>query len=963
MRRKAAATPVHPHVQGLLRLLPAADDRRQRSFVLASSAAAATALRDAVLAHRPGMLGVRFLTPTAFVTELLWLLREPAQDASLTPLAERGLLRAVLRATDNEVAAYALRHRPSLSALLATCREWLRGGAPSAQAAVSGWGQQTLAVAGALARALLAHPFDNRTKGIAAARCRLERGERPRHDLLVATVGDPMTADLEALLDALTRHVPATVLTHLPACELTPKLPTRSAHPTLEAELRAAAHRCGLALGDGQALRDMIVAAPRLGPYVPFLASAFAAEGIPLRAHAETALAHEPRGALAVHAARLLFDGAPTRSYLALAGADLQRAPLPPAEHHALEVEARSRGLAGHAALPERLAELLHERAPLAAAAVRRLATRAHAAAALQTSAQKARALDELLANELVAAAPGSRDADAAERLGETLRELLHADDAEFLLDALDLLQGRGLPIGARIGHAVQVVEYGDALAFPALHVSLLGAADDQLPQPTPPPTFFSDADREALGLPSRVATRAQQAQTLAQLASLPLASLHVSRPQTDTQGRVVGPSPLLATVLDDRLAGVVEHIERAHPLPRAAARVASGLAALDTAVTLLALQHGTAAAASKLLGARGSQTIKRVQRLEHFGGDLLCDGDIGDARRGDDTGTLSVSDLEMLARCAHQFFFRRELRVEALPPEPDALALAPGAVGSAVHALMAELHPRLVAAAGDATDIDATLLASELAPRLDAMLRANSPLAHTLPALHRILVRQWSRAVALSFADDARALRSYGITPLHQEHKMEGRVALGGGRELAMRGRADRIDRLADGSLRVIDYKTGNNPGAVLSTSDILKGRRLQMPVYAAMAEQTLNAELRDLGVRAVQPELLANGEFWLKWRYASDFLGGKFSDALRETLRVLADVRATGTFVPSNDANKVCRFCDFRAACRRLHPPSRERVFNSDRAEVRRYLGLRSKSIYAPMLGGVGLGGASAS
>ena len=90
-------------------------------------------------------------------------------------------------------------------------------------------------------------------------------------------------------------------------------------------------------------------------------------------------------------------------------------------------------------------------------------------------------------------------------------------------------------------------------------------------------------------------------------------------------------------------------------------------------------------------------------------------------------------------------------------------------------------------------------------------------------------------------------------------------------------------------------------------------------------------------------------------------DFLDGRFSDALRETLRVLADVRARGTFVPSMDADRVCRFCDFRAACRRLHPPSRERIWNSERGEVQRYLGLRGKSMYAPFLAGLGGRGAS--
>jgi RecB family exonuclease len=951
MRRKSAAPPIHPYVRDLLQVLPAAGSG-VRCCVLASSAAAAGALQAAVCAHRPGLLGVRFVTPAGLLAELAWWLGEPLPDEALPPLAERALLRGVLEATANDVARYALRHRATLHALWASCREWLRAGAP--RAVISPRATATLAVADAFARALIAHRTGNRTKNLATLRALAARGVLPRSKFLLVTVGAPPAREVANLLAQVAAATPQFTRHDVPAASGLAAQHGRSAHPNLDAELRAAAHRCGLWFASTASLADMVVAAPRLGPYVPFLWAAFRAEGIPLRAHAETALANEPRGALAVHAARLLFDGAPARSYLALLGSDLWRVPLAAAEHRALEVQARTRGLSGCTELPERLRAELAPAAPAAAAGVAALAAHARAAMQCVKSADKAAALAGLLASELAPPAPGTRDERAAARLHELLLELEHAEADAFLLDALDLLQDRGLPLhDDDAGGVVHVVEYADALAFPATHLTLLGAADEQLPQPAPLPIFFAAGDREALDLLSRSGARAEEAERLARLCALPTQALHVSRAQTDVQGRMVGPSPLLDAAFAALGVTAGEASERAHPLPRAAARTASGVAALDAAVTHLALQHGSPAAASQLLGARGAQVLKRVQRLERFAGDLACDGDVGAAATGAQERALAVSDLELLAKCAHQFFYRKELRVEPLPPEPDALALAPGAVGSAVHALLAELHQDLVAAAASSDALpEAQALAADLAPRLDALLRETSPLAYTLPALHHILVRQWSLAVARSFADDVRALRTYGIVPLHQEHRLAGQLSLGDGRVLAVRGRADRIDRLADGGLRVIDYKTGGNAGAVLSTTDILKGRRLQMPVYAAMASQTLAAPVRDLGVRAVRPDLEDGGEFWLRWRYAHDFLGGKLSDALGETLRVLVDLRARGTFVPSMDADRVCRFCEFRAACRRLHPPSRERVFQAGTPEVARYLALRGKSIYAPML-----------
>ncbi|MEZ5964452.1 MAG: PD-(D/E)XK nuclease family protein [Planctomycetota bacterium] len=955
-RAKAVATAMHPHVRWLCAHLPEGSGRHGRAFVLASSAEAATALRDSVVAERGGMLGVRFLTPVALARELSWLLGEPAGDDVLPPLAERAILCEVLRGQRGEAAPYALRHRASLGALLATCREWMRGGAPEPGAAapsLSNWGRETLAIARAFAAALAAHARESRGKRIARLRSLLAAGRRPRQPLFVAKVGDHDARDVLGVLDHLAACSDVQIVT-APAAEVPVAARSRSAHPTLDAELRAAAHRCALAFASGVTLRDMVVAAPRLGPYVPSLTVAFAAEGMPLRAHAETPITREPRGALAAHAVRLLFDGAPARAYLALAGSELAKEPLPPAEQHALEVRARTLGLSGAGALPERVVAALSDRAPAAAERVRRLAGRVRTAQDARTGEEKVDALIHLLDGELNEPATGSRDAEAAATLAELSTELRYAAADDFVGDALDLLQGRGLPVGPSGGEAVHVVEYGDALAFPARHLTLLGAADDQVPLPTPPPTFLSDHDRVALGLSPRATVRADETRRLVQLAALPTSALHVSRSQTDTQGRPVGPSPLLESTLAPVLAGCDETVERAHPQARALARVQSGLAPLDAAVVHVALIGSSAAAASKLLGARGAAATKRVATLERFAGDLAFDGDIGSDDDRERAGAVSVSSLEQLAKCAHQYLFQRVLRVQPLPPEPDALALAPSAVGANVHDLLAQLHARLGRAAQTDEVVDEAALAHELLPRLDAMLADASPLAHTLPGLHRILVRQWTDAVARTFADDVRALRTHGLTPLHQEHPLEGELDLGDGRSLSVRGRADRVDRLADGSLRIIDYKTGARPRQVLSTTEILKGRHLQMPAYAAMATQTLGGHVHDLGVRAVHPGLAGDDEFWLRWRYAQDFLGGKFTDALRETLQVLADVRASGTFVPGMDAARVCRFCEFRAACRRLHPPSRERVYNADRPTVQRYLRLRSKSTYQPVLGG---------
>ena len=63
--------------------------------------------------------------------------------------------------------------------------------------------------------------------------------------------------------------------------------------------------------------------------------------------------------------------------------------------------------------------------------------------------------------------------------------------------------------------------------------------------------------------------------------------------------------------------------------------------------------------------------------------------------------------------------------------------------------------------------------------------------------------------------------------------------VALGDGRRVRMRGKADRVDRRADGDLVVIDYKTGVRPHVRALDHDDpgTAGTHLQLPVYAYAA------------------------------------------------------------------------------------------------------------------------------
>jgi len=90
-------------------------------------------------------------------------------------------------------------------------------------------------------------------------------------------------------------------------------------------------------------------------------------------------------------------------------------------------------------------------------------------------------------------------------------------------------------------------------------------------------------------------------------------------------------------------------------------------------------------------------------------------------------------------------------------------------------------------------------------------------------PRLHRIA--DWA-------AEAERQRRLHAPTALVRS-EVEGRWAVPANSPFELRGRADRIERRPDGTLAILDYKTGVVPGG----ADVEAGRSPQLPLEAAMA------------------------------------------------------------------------------------------------------------------------------
>lgn len=174
----------------------------------------------------------------------------------------------------------------------------------------------------------------------------------------------------------------------------------------------------------------------------------------------------------------------------------------------------------------------------------------------------------------------------------------------------------------------------------------------------------------------------------------------------------------------------------------------------------------------------------------------------------------IRVTALDRLLGDPYQFYASEILRLKAL----DALDAEPSAAwkGTAVHDILERWHK------GEG-DLHA-LAVQELATM------SGHPLVRHLwwPRLQQAL--DW-------VIENTEALAAEDRVPLAWE--VDGEMPIAGA---VLKGRADRIDRLADGSLAILDYKTGAPP----SKAQVENGFALQLGLIGLMAREGAFAGVR---------------------------------------------------------------------------------------------------------------------
>ena len=168
----------------------------------------------------------------------------------------------------------------------------------------------------------------------------------------------------------------------------------------------------------------------------------------------------------------------------------------------------------------------------------------------------------------------------------------------------------------------------------------------------------------------------------------------------------------------------------------------------------------------------------------------------------------------------------------------------------------------------------------------------------------------------------------------------------------LHVKGVLDRVVRRSDGRV-IADYKTMGNLQNKVEIKKLLNGLEIQAALYPLLlradGETVPASEMVGVGPdflpHAGKPRPEPRAE--LTWKPSRRIEHPEYG--FEESLLVLGLLAGEGTF-PLSDHENVCRYCEFKPACRRLHEPTAERLKEHPAGAL--YQRLQDKAVSKPFL-----------
>jgi len=269
-----------------------------------------------------------------------------------------------------------------------------------------------------------------------------------------------------------------------------------------------------------------------------------------------------------------------------------------------------------------------------------------------------------------------------------------------------------------------------------------------------------------------------------------------------------------------------------------------------------------------------------------------------------------SVSAIETYLDCPFKFFAQHVLKLEEEPEDEE--IMDPRRQGQFVHDVF-ESFFRAWQAAGHRAITPANLeTARQMFTAVVDHALERLPVAEAGLERTRLL----GSPAAAGLGDAVFRMEAERPTPVVErllERRLDGDILIAtaqGPRTIALRGKADRIDLLADGTFRLIDYKLGWPPN---------RTRALQLPIYSLSAEQQLAGRRGRDWALGEAVYLAFKGPRRVVPLFATTTDRGKVLAEAQQRLADTVDAIERGEFPPTPDDVWRCESCSFASVCRK--------------------------------------------
>lgn len=293
----------------------------------------------------------------------------------------------------------------------------------------------------------------------------------------------------------------------------------------------------------------------------------------------------------------------------------------------------------------------------------------------------------------------------------------------------------------------------------------------------------------------------------------------------------------------------------------------------------------------------------------------------------------LSPTALSRYVACPLQFYFASVAGID----ERDELTeeVDNPMFGTIVHAAMQKLYEPLEGVAHPSKQLEAIIRSGAVERAVEQAINENylkmpeadaSDYGGDLILVHDIATRYIKHGIIpYDMAHDAFAV-------MKVEEKIAGRFDLGDGRSASIGGRADRIDSLDDGTLRVVDYKTGAQHSEIDSLESLFEGEGrtrvgniLQTLIYSMIISHSFGRNVRPAlyFVRYMQhrtdfsPAIVDKSADGAEIDYGSYAV--EFERSLRCKLAELFDASTPFVQCDASEAESTCKYCQYKTICKR--------------------------------------------